>query len=317
MHNLIQHSDSNSAPRQWADSYIYKSLSDGSVHEVNNEIFWRKDHCPMPVEYISSPLRDGEQLIGAVLVFSDISQRLANEELHQEHLRKLMQVNAELEEFSFVASHDLQEPMRTLSSYCDFLQEDLGAQVSERVAKDLRYIREAADRMRCLIIGLLELSRVGRMEIVEAPVSLDDCLQDVERSLELLIRETNAVLRIQSLPRVLGDKVQLTRIFQNLIQNALKYRSSATPTVQIFVHEQDQQRVVIAVKDNSLGIDAAYHAQIFGAFKRLHSAAEYTGSGIGLAVVKKLVDRHQGKIWLDSALGQGSTFYVALPRAKN
>lgn len=233
---------------------------------------------------------------------------------------RLSSSNEELEEFSYVASHDLQEPLRTLQTYCDYLHTDLiresEVKPSERVQQDLRFISEAAQRMRNLIAGLLEYSHAGRKEIKPEPVDLNSCFKTISSDLEALINAKEAALKIKLLPVVQGDPVLLPRALQNLLHNALKFNVEGTPPkVTVDSYSENEQTVVIRIKDNGIGIDPKYQKQIFGAFKRLHGIGEYPGAGIGLAVVKKIIDRHGGVITINSKSGAGSEFCISLKRA--
>ncbi len=316
-HSIFHHhrKDGQSFPLEKCS--IHQTLQTGKSYRIDDEVFWKKDGTALPVEYVSTPIIEEQQVIGAVVVFSDISKRQVLDRLQIEQTRRIEQINQELEEFSYVASHDIQEPLRTLNCFCDFLAEDLGDDISESVATDLGYIKEASQRMSTLINDMLEFSRAGRSDIDLKPVSLDDCLAQIHKSLQLLIREHGATLTIGPLPKVMGDANSVLRIFQNLIQNAIKFCKDREPMVSVREVERDETFVTIEVADNGIGIEERFISQIFGAFKRLHNAEDYTGSGIGLAVVKKLVDRHGGKIWVESVQGEGSQFYVSLPLAPN
>lgn len=312
-HRLFHHHHRSGEPFPIEDCSIQQTLLTGKNYRIDDEVFWRNDGTAIPVEYVSTPIIEEHDVIGAVVVFSDISKRLVLERLQQEQTRRIEQVNQELEEFSYVASHDIQEPLRTLNCFCDFLEEDLGAELSERAATDLGYIKEASQRMSVLINDMLEYSRAGRTDMEVVPVNLDDCLAQINDDLQLLIRETGATLNLESLPKVMGDTNSLVRIFQNLIQNALKFCKERTPVVTVKTVSNDGRLATIVVEDNGIGIEERFIEQIFGAFRRLHNADDYPGSGIGLAVVKKLVERHNGRIWAESTPGQGSRFFVSLP----
>ncbi len=316
-HSVFQHHRKGGQLFPVEKCSIHQTLLTGKSYRIDDEVFWKKDGTALPVEYVSTPIVEEQQVIGAVVVFSDISKRQILDRLQLEQTRRIEQVNQELEEFSYVASHDIQEPLRTLNCFCDFLAEDLGDDISESVATDLGYIKEASQRMSTLINDMLEFSRAGRSDIDLKPVSLDDCLAQIYKSLQLLIRERGATLTIGPLPKIMGDANSVLRIFQNLIQNAIKFCKDREPMVSVKEVARDDAFVTIEVADNGIGIEERFISQIFGAFKRLHNAEDYTGSGIGLAVVKKLVDRHGGKIWVESIQGEGSQFYVSLPLALN
>ena len=249
---------------------------------------------------------------------SELNNRLLLESVNKQ-LIKLAYVNQELEDFTHIASHDLKEPARTVNTYCEFLKEDLGDAVSPLVQKDLRFITTAAKRMDALINDLLAYSRAGREDVDSVPVDLAICLQDITADLDTLLHENSGDIALTELPKVMGDVSQLRRIFQNLIQNAVIFRrADVNPHIEVFaVPSLLSTHVTIAVKDNGLGIAPEHHAKIFGAFQRLHSMDVYPGTGMGLAIAKKLVKKHKGSIWLESEEGYGSTFYVSLPRVES
>lgn len=312
-HALLHHHHRDGSEFPESDCPILQTLATGKSHRVDDQVFWRKDGTAFPVEYVSTAIVEDQAVVGAVVVFNDISRRLMLERQQQEHNQRIAQINQELEEFSYVASHDIQEPLRTLTCFCDFLEEDLGGELPEKAATDLAYIKEATQRMGTLINDMLEYSRAGRNDLDAVPVDLNSCLAQVKKDLTLLIRERQASLTIEPLPTVLGDANGLARIFQNLLQNAVNFCSGRAPVVTVREVENDGHSTTIAVIDNGLGIDERFIEQIFGAFRRLHHAEDYPGSGIGLAVVKKLVERHRGSIRVESTPGEGSTFFVTLP----
>lgn len=312
-HALLHHHHRDGREFPESDCPILQTLATGKSHRVDDQVFWRKDGTAVPVEYVSTAIVEDQTVVGAVVVFNDISRRLILERQQQEHSQRIAQINQELEEFSYVASHDIQEPLRTLIYFCDFLEEDLGGELPKKAATDLAYIKDATRRMGTLINDMLEYSRAGRSDLDAIPVDMNNCLAQVKKDLTLLVRERRASLTIEPLPTVLGDVNGLARIFQNLLQNAIKFCSGRAPVITVREVENDGHSTTIAVSDNGFGIDERFIEQIFGAFRRLHHAEEYPGSGIGLAVVKKLVERHRGSIRVESTPGEGSTFFVTLP----
>ena len=221
--------------------------------------------------------------------------------------RELVALNAELDEFTHMASHDLQEPLRTLTAYSDLLRADLAQTLPERAARDLGFITEAAKRMQTLIRDLLALSRAGRVVKKGERVSLGECAARALEALARRVEETGAQVSRAELPEVWGDSTLLTELYQNLIGNALKFRGDQRPIIQLTVEERDGGRI-FGVKDNGIGIEPKYAQQIFQPFRRLHGMAEYEGSGIGLAICHKIVARHGGKIWVESEPGKGAHF---------
>ncbi len=227
-------------------------------------------------------------------------------------LDDLRAVNKELDAFVYVASHDLQEPLRNLTAFSTFLRQDLGDDLPERAAEDLRFITDAAERMRTLVQDLLELSRVGRANLRPERVRLDDCVDDSLAALCVRLQESQARIERDPLPEVTGDRTALTQVYQNLISNAMKFVVGEMPEIALTAEQQDGDWI-LGVKDNGIGLKPEYAKQIFAPFRRLHGASEYEGSGIGLAICRKAVERHGGRIWVESEPGRGSHFRFTLP----
>ena len=229
---------------------------------------------------------------------------------------ELARSNADLEQFAYVASHDLQEPLRKVSGFCQLLQKRYGGQLDERADEYIRYAVDGAKRMQDLINDLLAFSRLGRTTAAFAPVDLQAVVDDVVRVLDDAIAGAGAEVTVGDLPVVQGDRRLLGAAFQNLIGNALKFRSEDAPIVGVSASldgSTDDGEWIVTVSDNGIGIDPDYGDQIFVIFKRLHGRTEYPGTGIGLALVKKIVEYHGGRVWLDPTPDTGSTFKLALP----
>jgi len=226
----------------------------------------------------------------------------------QERLnRELAQRNKDLEEFAYVASHDLREPLRKMISFSDLLERDLGDPVPEKVARDLRFIRAGAERMRKLVEDLLTLSRAGRSPKQRQQFALERCVDEALEALQVKIDETGASFERDALPEVWGDPTVLTQLYQNLISNAIKFSDKGPPRIRITA-EKAGERWILGVADNGIGIKPEYATQIFQPFRRLHGPGEYEGSGIGLAICRKAVERHGGEIWVESEPQCGSHF---------
>ena len=221
--------------------------------------------------------------------------------------RELVALNAELDDFTNMASHDMQEPLRTLIAFSDLLRQDVGDSLPEQAGKDLAFITDAAKRMRALIQDLLALSRAGRAAQKREKVSLRECADLALEALAMRVKETGAQIIHDKLPDVWGDSTLLTQLYQNLIGNGLKFSGDQRPIIQLTFEEQDGTQV-FGVKDNGIGIERKYAREIFKPFRRLHGRAEYEGSGVGLAICRKIVERHGGKIWVESEPGKGAHF---------
>jgi len=234
------------------------------------------------------------------------------EELNQE----LSRSNEELQQFAYVASHDLQEPLRMVSSYTQLLERRYRDHLDDKARKYIHYAVDGAVRMQQLINDLLEYSRLATREAHVVPVRMDHALDAALANLEAPIRENAALVTREPLPEVFGDVSRLTMLFQNLISNALKYRGETRPEVEIgcdILGQGAEPFYRISIRDNGIGIAPRYHDKIFVLFQRLHSRAEYSGTGIGLAVCKRIVEAFGGEIWFESKEGEGSTFYFKNP----
>jgi signal transduction histidine kinase len=234
-----------------------------------------------------------------------------SEENFARKVAELARSNADLEQFAYVASHDLQEPLRMVAAYTQLLAERYRGKLDETADKFIGYAQEGALRMQVLIQDLLAFSRVGRKE---ACVSVDcnAVMRDVLHVLAPSIEESGATINHSTLPEVWGDTTQMVQLFQNLIGNALKFRTKEPPVISIQV-ERKENEWIFSVRDNGIGIAPEDAENIFAVFQRLHARSEYPGNGIGLAICKKIVERYGGKIWVESRIGSGSTFYFTLP----
>jgi len=261
------------------------------------------------------PVCDALGLVTQVAVFSrDVTERRQAQLTIEKALADLARSNEELQQFAYVASHDLREPLRMISSYLSLLQRSLGDSLAADCREFITYAVDGARRMDALIRDLLEYSRIGHADPVITPVGMGEVVDVVIANLGAAIDECHATLeRPADLPTVSGNFNELIRLFQNLIANALKYRATdRLPTVTLSCHQENGEWV-FAVKDNGIGIEPEYFDRIFMIFQRLHGRGTYEGTGIGLAVCKKIVDRHGGRIWVESEPGLGSCFHVSLP----
>jgi len=228
--------------------------------------------------------------------------------------RDLTRSNQELEQFAYVASHDLQEPLRMVSSFTQLLQERYGDQLDDRARKYIHYAVDGATRMQRLIRDLLAYSRVGSRAAPLAMVESRSALGEALRNLSAAVAESQARVTQDELPAVLADRSQLVQLFQNLVGNAVKFHGPQAPRVHVSA-AQKGDRWVFAVRDDGIGIAAGHLQRIFLIFQRLHDREEYPGTGIGLALCRRIVDRHGGEIWVESEPGKGSTFFFTLRAA--
>ena len=244
-----------------------------------------------------------------------VDRALREKRLRDEHRRtqeELARSNRDLEQFASVASHDLQEPLRMVAAYTQLLAERYQGKLDANADKYIHYAVDGALRMQTLVQDLLAFSRVGRNGRHARLVDINEILRMVIGNLQAVIRETNAQLECNSLPSVVADQTQMLQLFQNLVGNALKFRGADIPRISIAATKTGEEWL-FSVADNGIGIGPEHAETVFVIFKRLHTHAEYPGSGIGLAICKKIVEQHGGCIWVESQPGQGSTFKFTLP----
>ncbi|HKE02393.1 MAG TPA: ATP-binding protein, partial [Planctomycetota bacterium] len=233
----------------------------------------------------------------------------------RERTRALEASNAELERFAYVSSHDLQEPLRMVVAYSQLLAERYKGRLDADADEYIHFAVEGALRMQTLIRDLLAYSRVGANERIRT-VDLEEVARRAVANLQAAIDESHATIEIAPLPNVMGDDAQLSQLFQNVLSNAIKFRREAPPAIRICAADSnDPKRVRIGIADNGIGIEMPYRERIFEIFQRLHTREEFPGTGVGLAIAKKTVERHGGRIWVESEPGCGSTFFFTLPRA--
>ncbi|GAB5518671.1 MAG: hypothetical protein RhofKO_09220 [Rhodothermales bacterium] len=250
---------------------------------------------------------------GYLAVIRDVTQRRANVQALKAYAETLQRRNDELQQFAFIASHDLQEPLRTISSFTSLFAKRYRGHVDETADDFIRYIVDAANRMQTLINDLLSYSRIGRWEPTLATIDTGAVVREVLYHLESLIEEHSAVVHIaDSLPPLTCDARMLRILLTNVLNNGLKYNTAEVPTLHIRVETRERETVLV-VEDNGIGIEPRFQQRIFEMFKRLHGRDQYSGTGIGLAVCKKVMDAHNGSIWVESTLDEGATFYAAFP----
>lgn len=306
--------------RLWILAEFARRRPTGNVEKVYYG--QRKDGTRFPIS-ITVSVYDYEGTPRVSCIVRDITERVRAQEVEKEQAQKLQEQNAELErlvtelnEFNYVASHDLQEPLRTMSTYCGLLKVDLGAELPRRAEEDITAILDASLRMQRLITDLLEYSRSGHRELKMADVDLQTVMNRVVGDLQARIVETGGRVEYTGLPRVRGDEMQVGRVLQNLVANGLKFRRPGVAPVVRIAGEAMNGSVTLRIEDNGIGIAQEYQGQIFQPFKRLHGVGKYEGSGIGLSVCRKIVERHGGHIEVTSTPGQGSRFTVKLPAAE-
>lgn len=301
--------------RKLMEESMQDALGRGTPHRLefraalaNGEVRWIATSSRVIHGEDGKPIR----MIGAA---SDVTERKASEEQLQRLNESMRRTNQDLQQFSYAASHDLKEPLRTISNYLQLLRVRHRGKVLENDALELVEVAiSGAQRMHGLVEALLQYSRAGEVAASTLrPVAVQTAVDDALTSLQGAISETKATVSVGPLPTVICDSLHLTQVFQNLIGNAIKYRSMEPPRISITATESATEWRFL-VEDNGIGIPGQYQSQLFGIFKRLHGK-EYPGTGIGLATCKKIVERYGGQIWVESAPGEGSKFFFTLPKA--
>ncbi len=310
---------------------LFKKVIGGESQPMFEVRVLAKADRPLILETMAIAQKEEGQITGLITISRDITRRKeaesALQKLYEEleyrvkertaelakTTHELKRSNTELEQFAYVASHDLQEPIYVIQGFVDTIQEQYATVLNEDMSFLLQRIQVAAQRMRNLVEGLLEFSRVGTRAKPFEVVDLNQVIHEILMELELRIKENNAKIEVSKLPNVQADRIQMRQLLQNLIGNALKFRrKEISPEIKIDSNSNDQM-VEIYVRDNGIGFEKDYAEKIFIPFQRLHTRSEYEGSGIGLAICEKIVARHGGKIFAESTENQGSTFTIQLP----
>ena len=263
--------------------------------------------------WTAATLREPDGRVAATVVQGqDVTARVEAERRLRAVIDELEVSNEGLERYAYAASHDLQEPIRTVVSHVQLLQRRYGDQLDEDADEILGYIVEGGLRMQRLVQDLLLLSRIGAKKRPFEPVDVEQVLLDVLRDHRHQIRELGALVHHDPLPVVCGDPAELPLVFAHLLQNSLKFRSDEPPRIRITA-ERDDAWWRFSVEDNGIGIEPEYFDRIFVLFQRLHTRERYAGTGIGLPIVKKVIERHGGRCWVASTPGAGATFFFTLP----
>jgi signal transduction histidine kinase len=258
------------------------------------------------VESAKNHIRTSAQMIGVI-----VEKHFAEADL-EKRAKELSRSNKELEQFAYIASHDLKEPLRMVSSYLSLLEKRYHGALDHDAKEYIGFAVDGAQRMNDLVDGLLMYSRIDRSTTPFEPVDLEEVFEIVATNLEVSIKDSGTVLTHDALPQVMGDRRQLIQLFQNLISNALKFQNGNIPEVQV-TSQNAGRDWKISIRDNGIGIPPEQSERIFQMFRRLHTRDEYPGNGMGLAISKKIVERHGGKIWFDSEPSKGSTFFFTIP----
>ena len=278
------------ATGRW-EGELVNTTRNGETLTMNSRLSLQRDHGGRPIAILESE--------------SDITPL-------QEYAVNLSRSNKELEQFAYVASHDLREPLRMVTSFSQLLQQRYKGRLDADADEFIGYIVDGAARMDALIQDLLEYSRVSSRAKPFGPTDMEVVMDHVRQNMAVMIRENGAEITTGPLPTVIADQSQMVQLLQNLVANAITYRKDEPPTLQVEAQERGQEWI-FSVRDNGIGIDPAYFDKIFELFQRLHSREQYPGTGIGLAICRRIVERHGGRIWVESEQGKGSTFFFSIP----
>lgn len=282
------------------NSLLYKSIEIEAIHKKGIEF---------PVSYTISAAKVNDQQIFIGFV-RDITEHKKIQEQLDNKTKELSRSNTELEQFAYIASHDLQEPLRTITSYLELLEKRYNDKLDKDATDFIHFAVDGSTRMRILIQSLLEYSRVNRIKPF-GWIDTNELLADVLENLSTSVKENNAVIKIDKLPKIYGDYVLINQLFQNLIENAIKFKRADPPEITVSCVQKNNE-YLFSVKDNGIGIKKEHFSRLFIVFQRLHTQQEYPGVGIGLAICKKIVEKHGGKIWIESEINEGSTFYFTI-----
>ena len=300
--------------RQHEEAEIQERLARGDRIEHFETVRVTKDHRMIDVSLTVSPIRNSAGIVvGASKIVRDITARKKAEQSLARQAEELARSNVELARFAYIASHDLQEPLRTVQSFAQLLERDCDGKLPSSAQESLGFITDAVQRMRTLINDLLAYSRVGSQGAAFGPADCKEICASLLENLKVSIESSQAEITVEPLPVVIGDATQLGQVFQNLLGNAIKFRGKRTPRIHVSAREAASEWV-FSVTDNGIGIAPEYFERIFIIFQRLHTIEEYSGTGIGLAICKKIAERHGGRIWVESIVGEGSTFHFSIQK---
>ena len=316
---VLHPDDLQNCLNRWTDSltndspyeveYRFKRASDGAYRWHLGRALPRRNEAGEILQWVGTctDIEDFKQAQAALLQMNDALEARVNE-----RTADLLRSNEELQQFAYVASHDLQEPLRMIGSYTQLLARRYQGQLDEKADKYIAYAVDGVTRMQTLIQDLLGYSRVGAQERIFQETPANEAVDIALVNLSAAVKDSGAIITVDPLPTLLADAPQLVSLFQNLIGNAIKYRGDKPPCVHIHARQQDQ-KWLFSVKDNGIGIEPQFAERIFVIFQRLHGREAYSGTGIGLAICKKIVERHKGTIWMESEIGKGSAFFFSLP----
>lgn len=313
-HDLIHHTRPDGTPYPRPECYIYDAIQSGKTHHIEDELFWRKDGSSFPVSYTSTPIRDANNEIkGAVITFQDITERKVAEDEIRRYTRELERSNQELDKFAYIASHDLKSPLRGIDQLASWISEDLGDQADAETSKHLQLMRSRLNRMERLLDDLLTYSRIGRKSFEIKQVDLKEMIQSLW-SLHSIPDHFELIITSE-LPTFNTLETPLEQVFRNLLSNSIKHHTGINGIIEVSA-ETEADGYTFSIRDNGPGIEPKHQDRVFGMFQTLRSRDEVEGSGMGLAIVKKIIENYGGTITLTSDGKQGSCFTFTWPDEK-
>lgn len=301
-------------PARWRK--LHERGLKGEHLKCEEDMFKRKDGSIEWLRWQIIPWYRSEKVIGGIILFVEhITKRKTMEKKMVEVIKALNKSNHELEKFAHICAHDLNEPLRTIASYSRIIEDEFKDEINPKAKKYIENISKSVKHMNHLVNGILAYSQFGASSLNKSCFSLQYLIDSIKMILDKKIKDKNAFIYSEKSVEIYGDIVLIARVFQNLISNALKFNESDIPIIYITVKEQ-KSGYLFCVDDNGIGIDHKYHKKIFDLFSRLHNKNKYEGTGIGLAISKKIIEAHGGKMWVKSTPFSGSQFYFTLPKHK-
>jgi PAS domain S-box-containing protein len=310
-HDLIHHSHPDGSSYDLDDCPVYNTLKNGASYRISEDVFWKKDGSCFPVEYISSPVFDGLKVVGTVVTFKDISLQIHLAEEKEKLFTDLQRINTELKSFAHIVSHDLKEPLRGISYNSKWLLEDFGEKLGDEGLKLINLLTQNTQRMHNLINGILEFTELGMLTSKRVAIQSGTVAETV---IKYLTREPGINIKVQEpMPKLEYHNLQLEQIFQNLISNAIRH--SGKPEGEIVVSCADQDGFwCFQVWDDGKGIETKHFERIFGMFQSLDRSNAPESTGIGLTLVKKIVEKNGGRVWVESEVDKFSCFKFTVPK---
>jgi PAS domain S-box-containing protein len=311
LHDVLHHHRADGSPYPPEECPINNAAITGTTTRIADEVFWNAEGRAVPVEYTASSIVNDGRTVGAVIAFNDITARKRADRERERLIGALARSNRELDQFAYVASHDLKAPLRGIANLSQWIEEDLGEAVPPDVIEKMTLVRGRVARLEALIDGILQYSRAGRVRSQIEQVNVGALLNDI---VELLAPPGEIQITIEpGMPVISTERAPLQQVFMNLINNAIKYNRHPGATIRVSVKDVGD-KYAFSIADNGPGIEPEYHERIFGIFQTLESRDRVEGTGIGLSVVKKTVELHGGSITVDSALGKGANFTFEWPK---